>query len=272
MSSGRPFTGGAGSLLEHALSRSGISMHQCFQTNVCHTPAPGNKVENFYKKENMAQLAFGMLQLKKDIEDIKPNIVVPLGALALQVITGKKGIEKWRGSILESKLVPGQKCVATYNAAFALRQYEAKAVMEIDFARIKTESQTNVISLPVRSYVLDPAADERARIRDEMLRASFLSVDIECWLDDRGTWRLACVGFSDRPDRAMVIPATSNDRLLDIRVLCESPVPKIFQNGQFDTTVLRENGIVVQNFAWDTMYGHHALFLESAGEIGRAHV
>lgn len=265
MQTGRPFTGGAGVVLSHSLSRSGISMHECFQTNVCHVPAPGNSFSNFYKKENQLALVQGMLQLQADISNIKPNIVVPLGAGALQVITGKKGIDKWRGSILESSLVKGIKSVATYNPAYTLRVYEAKAIMELDFVRVREESRTAEINLPNRVHHLNPPLAERTILRDEMLTSSWLSVDIECWLDNTGIWRLACVGFSDRPDRSLVIPANSTSALLDIRILCESSVPKVFQNGQFDTAVLRDNGIQVKNYAWDTMYGHHALFVEAAG-------
>jgi len=265
MAAGRPFVGGAGQLLEHSCSRAGISLSRCFQTNVMHQPAPGKKFEAFYKKEWQPQYIMGLLQLKKDIESIKPNVVVALGTHALLPLAGKKGIDKWRGSILPSGLVKGQKVIGTYNPAYALRVYEAKAVIEIDLHRIQAESGTPSICLPERSYLLDPPGDVRAACVREMLDADWLAVDIECWLDEpTGKWKLACVGFSDRADRALVIPATSADRLLDIRCLVESDVSKVYQNGQFDTTVLAEEGFKPRAYAWDTMYAHHALFAESA--------
>lgn len=265
MAQGRPFVGGAGQLLEHAASRVGLSVSQCFQTNVCHQPAPSKKFENFYKKEHQPIYIAGLLQLKKDIETVKPNVVVALGTHALLPLAGKKGIDKWRGSILESGLVKGQKVIGTYNPAYALRVYEAKAIIELDLKRVGEESDTPLVLLPQRSHNLDPEAGVLNQIVSEMLRADWLAVDIECWLDEStGKWKLACVGFSDRPDRSLVIPATDAYRLHAIRLLVESEVPKVYQNGQFDTTVLGENGFQTRGYAWDTMYAHHALFAEAA--------
>lgn len=263
---GRPFTGGAGQLLEHAADRSGVSVSKCFQTNICHIPAPDKKFENFYKKAHQPAYITGLLQLKKDIEDIKPNVVVALGTNALLPLTGRKGIDKWRGSILSSALVKGQKVIGTYNPAYALRVYEAKAIIELDLKRVASESDTPVIALPERRYYLNPPDDQCVLILNEMLRADWLAVDIECWLDElTGKWKLACVGFSDRADRALVIAADTPARLLFIRQLVESEVPKVYQNGQFDTSVLIENGFRPRAYKWDTMYAHHALFAESAG-------
>lgn len=265
MSQGRPFVGGAGQLLEHAASRSGLSVSSCFQTNVVHEPAPYKKFDNFYKKQHQAAYIAGLLQLKKDIETIRPNVVVALGTNALLPLAGKKGIDKWRGSILPSGLVKGQKVIGTYNPAYALRVYEAKAIIELDLKRVASESATPDICLPKRSYLLDPPGDVRAACVREMLNADWLAVDIECWLDEStGKWKLACVGFSDRADRALVIPATTADRILDIRCLVESDVKKVYQNGQFDTTVLTDEGFRPRGYAWDTMYAHHALFAEAA--------
>lgn len=274
LTTGQPFTGGAGYLLSQSLSRAGISMSSCFQTNVLHVPLPGKTFDSVMKGAAQAHLVQGMLQLKADIESIRPNIVVPLGAGALQVVTGKKGIDKWRGSILQSALVKGQKCVATYSPGFALKVYEAKAIMEIDFSRVLAESQTPEIKLPEREYFLAPDAETQARLVHEMYGAEWLSVDIECWQDDSGKWRLACVGFSDRQDRCLVIPATSAGNLLDIRTLVESPLSKkIYQNGQFDVSVLQDEGFNPVNYAWDTMYAHYSLFNEAAsGEDELTHI
>lgn len=266
MKAGTPNQGGAGQLLSHAMSRAGLTMSTCFQTNVLHSIPPMGKFENILKKANQLTYIGGILQLKKDLEEIRPNVVVAMGSHALQPLTGKKGIDKYRGSILPCTLVPGLKVIGTYSPAYALRVYEAKAIIEIDMHRIKAESLSPEIILPQREMILDPNASDRARVRDEMLRAEWLSIDIECWLDaNSGKWKLACVGFSDMASRAMVIPATTSDRLLDIRLLLESPTKKVYQNGQFDVVVLQDEGYNVQNFAWDTMMGHHALFTESAG-------
>lgn len=263
-SSGLPFVGGSGQLLDQMFERTGLDRGQMFLTNVCHVRPPANKFEWFYTKAGIPHYAQGVVQLKKDIQEIRPNLVIALGTNPLRAVTSKVGIEKWRGSILESKLVPGVKVIGTFHPAAIMRTYDYKAVAEFDLARCAEQAEFPDIRIPVRKHILDPAPGYRAMLVDELLSASWLAVDIECWLNDKGEWELACCGFSDRPDRSVVIPASSVGGLHDIRILCESPVRKVFQNGMFDVTVLRSSGIYVANFAWDTMLAHHALFAECA--------
>jgi len=180
-------------------------------------------------------------------------------------LAGKKGIDKWRGSILSSALVKGQKVIGTYNPAYALRVYEAKAIIEIDLARVLTESANPSISLPEREIIIATNEQLLSQYRDEFIIAEFLSCDIESFEREDGSWQISCVGFSDRADRALVIPWTTLAGPQTIAELCQCPAMKIFQNAQYDVVVLQDHGIEVKNVSWDTMYGHHALFAESAG-------
>lgn len=261
---GRPFQGGSGELLDRMLERVGITRRSCFVTNICHIRPPGNKFEWFHQKANQLHLFKGVLQLKRDLEEIRPNIVVGLGSHPLRTLTNKVGIDKWRGSILESTLVKGLKSVNTYHPAYILRVYDYKAVAEFDLRRVAEESKSPIISLPNREYYLHPEPGLRDSLVAEMEKADWLAVDIECWLGSDDKWRLACVGFSDRANRALVIHNDGHGAILAIKRLCASQTKKVFQNGTFDVTVLRDEGIEVKNFVWDTMLAHHSLFAESA--------
>src|SRR5688572_24271314 len=103
MATGVPFTGSSGAMLDKMLSRAGIRRSECFLTNVCHIQ-PRGKVKNdfawFKTAEGQPYLMQGIFQLMADINTIKPNIIVALGAQPLQVLTKKIGIDKYRGSIL----------------------------------------------------------------------------------------------------------------------------------------------------------------------------
>lgn len=262
---GKPFAGGAGDMLDRMLSRVGISRSDCFLTNVCHEQAPGGKFENFMQKQHQPAFIRGLLQLKADIEAIRPNVVVALGAHPLRVLTGKTGIDKWRGSILESTLVKGQKVIGTYNPAYILKVYDYKAVAEMDLLRVRDDSKFPELNLPEREYILDPDPLTMERVTEEMLQAEWLGVDIECAQDETGTWKLVCVGFSDHAGRAMVLPYKTYQQKDCIRRLCVCPAKKVFQNGMFDVTVLEvDENIAVTNFAWDTMLAHHSLYTECA--------
>ena len=260
---GQPFCGGSGMLLNSMLANTRIRRDQCFITNVCHVKPEKNEFAWFLKPANQQHLVSGIIQLKKDLLEIKPNLVIALGAQPLRVLTNKQGIDNWRGSILESTLVPGLKVIGTYHPAYILRVYNARVVAEFDLRRCATESKTPEIVLPEYEFYLDPPTSERQALADEFSKAEWLAVDIECWSTPQG-WKLACVGFSDRKGRALVIPTRNAQDALLVRGLLESPAQKIFQNGQFDVTVLRAEGYEVKNWTWDTMLAHHALFPECA--------
>src|SRR6266550_940957 len=113
---GIPFSGASGEDLNRYLVDVGIDRHtQVFVTNVAHQRPPNNKFEAFLKPKPHPALLMGILQLKKDIDEIKPNLVVAFGDVPLRFLTNKHSITKYRGSILESTLVKGQKVVATFH-------------------------------------------------------------------------------------------------------------------------------------------------------------
>lgn len=274
---GQPFVGGSGELLNKMLNKASISRSDCFITNVCHKRPPENKFDWFLKKENQIHLMQGIIQLKKDLEEIKPNLVIAFGAQALRYLTNKHSIEKWRGSILESTLSPPLKVIATWHPAYALRIWDYKAVIELDLVRCAREAAFPEIRRPKREYFLNPDPEARKRLYDELYEAPWLSVDIECVEVSPGNWKLSCVGFADRRDRAVVIPVVSADDRAFVAGLCSSGAQKIFQNGSFDVTVLGQNGIEVTGYGepdpstgvplgWDTMLGHHSIYTECAGD------
>src|SRR5262245_22838155 len=284
MATGIPFSGSSGELLNKMLSRAGIQRSACFLTNICHIQPRGKKKNDFdwfLTPEGQPYLMHGIMQLHKDLETIKPNVVVALGAQPLRVLTKKTGIDKYRGSILESTLSPGRKVIATYHPAFIIRSWDYKAVAEMDLQRVRSDAQFPDLRLPERELHLNLPRHLREPIIAEMLRSRWLAIDIECYERADGSWQLACVGFSDRPSRALVIPNWDADCLADIRLLCASEGPeKVFQNGQFDVSVLGREGIRVRGYGevirtlsgdiervrgWDTMYAQHALYPECAG-------
>ena len=55
--------------------------------------------------------------LKQELEEIKPNVVVAVGGVALFALCARRGINNWRSSILESTLVPGLKVIPTLHPA-----------------------------------------------------------------------------------------------------------------------------------------------------------
>jgi uracil-DNA glycosylase family 4 len=292
MKLGLPFVGGSGDMLNKLFGQTGLNRENCFFTNVCHIQPQGPKKNDFswfFTAAGLPHLQAGVLQLLIDIQEIRPNLVIALGAVPMYMLTRKgtlksghvTGIDKWRGSILESVLVPGVKVIPTYHPAFLLRSWDHGAVAKLDLARCASDAAFPDLRLPQRQLYLNPQGETRRELMASFLDTDWLSVDIENWRDEEGEFsRLACVGFSDRPDRALVIHAYSPEDLDDIRRMVGSPCDKVMQNGQYDYTILTQkcdmevvgfgehvyaDGKLVHVRGWDTMLAHHSLYTESAG-------
>lgn len=261
---GIPFVGAAGEDLNRYLGNVGIVRDDCFVTNVCHERPPDNDFDYFLKPKPRIELLQGLIQLKKDIAEIKPNLVVALGDVPLRFLTNKHGISKYRHSILESSLVKGQKVIPTIHPAAVFRQYELKALVALDMKLIVEEMKFPQIVLPMRDIRIWEGNETDHTWAERMFSADWLSVDIET-SPSPTRHELICCGFSDTPNRALVVPASAPGGDAIIRRLLSGPARKCGQNfGQYDLTVLEDNGYEVRNFAWDIMYSHHALLMEAA--------
>ncbi len=95
----KPFVGPSGFLLNQVLKQAGITRDECWITNVVKYQPPGNNLK--FVKNIPAYKEF----LYEELKSIKPKIILALGNLALEALTGKKGIQSWRGSILSSPFV-----------------------------------------------------------------------------------------------------------------------------------------------------------------------
>lgn len=79
---------------------------------------------------------------------------------------------------------------------------------------------------------------------------------------------LGCIGFSYDPHISLTIPMTKEywknpDDYVAVKAavyrLLASELPKVMQNGMFDSVWLLSEGFVVNNWLWDTRAMHHAL-------------
>lgn len=197
---GRPFVGGAGQLLENVLTQTHISRGDVYITNLVKVRPPKNEIkllgELGLRVEEFIPL------LKAEIERVRPNVVVALGNEALGVLTSLYGIMKWRGSIVESTLVKGQKVIGSVHPAAILRNYKWKALLMIDMKRVREESKTREIKLPERASLIEPSFDEVRRTFDLLDKGEKVSFDIEIDKDNL----ISCLGLSSSVDWAISIP------------------------------------------------------------------
>jgi uracil-DNA glycosylase len=90
---GRPFVGRSGQLLDKILEAAGISRASVYIANIVKCRPPGNRAPDMTESKTCSSL-----WLIKQIDLVKPQIIIPLGATALEFFAGEKlPITKVRG-------------------------------------------------------------------------------------------------------------------------------------------------------------------------------
>jgi DNA polymerase len=103
---GKPFVGPAGKLLDRALAEAGVERAQVYVTNaVKHFKwAPRGK-RRLHQKPSVAEQAACRPWLLAELEAVRPDLIICLGATATQSIFGNTvRVMKDRGRIIESPL------------------------------------------------------------------------------------------------------------------------------------------------------------------------
>jgi uracil-DNA glycosylase family protein len=118
---GHPFVGPAGLLLDKALVQAGIDRSEVYVTNaVKHFKWEPRGKRRIHKKPRASEIEACKPWLEAELEVLKPELVVCLGATAAQALLGRKfSVMKHRGELLSSPLAP--KVMATVHPSSLLR-------------------------------------------------------------------------------------------------------------------------------------------------------
>lgn len=100
---GKPFVGPAGALLDHALAEAGLDRDSLYVTNaVKHFKWERRGKVRLHKKPGAREVAACMPWLLAEIDAVKPEIVVCLGATAAQALLGADfRVTRQRGQIID---------------------------------------------------------------------------------------------------------------------------------------------------------------------------
>ena len=126
---GEPFVGQAGKLLDHMLAAIGLSRREnVYIANVLKCRPPGNR------NPEPDEVAKCSPHLQKQIELIKPKLIVAMGRFAAQTLVGSDAtIASLRGRVHRYAGLP---LIVTYHPAYLLRNLpdKAKAWADLRFA------------------------------------------------------------------------------------------------------------------------------------------
>ena len=126
---GRPFVGPAGQYLELLLASIGLTRQQVYITNIIKTRPPENRDPLPAEIQNCRQW------LERQIELIRPRMVVTLGRYSMAMFFPGKSISKIHGTAQKRD---GIIYFAMYHPAAALHQQSLRQVIEADMLRIPT--------------------------------------------------------------------------------------------------------------------------------------
>lgn len=142
---GAPFVGRAGTLLTEMLKAIGIERNQIFITNILKCHPPSNRDPLPYEVECCTP------HLKKQIEILKPKLIVAVGRIAAQFFLGSKAsLAHLRGQQYhygENKIP----LIVTYHPAYLLRSPKEKAKAYEDLLMIQKAHSQLINSPPIDS-------------------------------------------------------------------------------------------------------------------------
>ncbi|QQC64462.1 UdgX family uracil-DNA binding protein [Paraburkholderia ginsengisoli] len=124
--SGQPFVGPAGQLLELAMTRAGLAREQVYLTNaVKHFKWEPRGKRRLHKTPAQREVQACSYWLERELERVRPTVIVTLGATALAALLREKAnLRDYFDAPFELDSGWG---IATYHPSFALRQQDDAA-------------------------------------------------------------------------------------------------------------------------------------------------
>lgn len=287
-----PFVGPSGKVFDEALAAFKTSRHKTFVTNLC---------EFFIDDNNLYSVPQEIMERERDrvfheIESVRPNCLLVMGADTLDLLTARKlitkhtkkhgeqlatvgsrkGITKWRGSIFELETPRGhrQKCVAAMHPASFIRgQWKWLPIYKyVDVPRAVTQSSSPELKLTARSAITGPSFRQACDYLRSAMTQPWVSIDYE------GRSSLTCLGVGWSASEALCIPMCrvgsssywSIEEELEIwRLWCEllqdQKVQKIAQNASYEWIKSWMHGVYPTPLGIDTMHLHHCLYPDFGG-------
>jgi uracil-DNA glycosylase family protein len=123
---GKPFVGPAGRVFDEGLAEAGIDRRLAYVTNaVKHFKWQARGKRRIHQKPNWSELTACRPWLDAELESVRPQVLVALGATAAQALLGRQfRVTKDRGRPVESDLAPY--VIATVHPSSILRQSTEK--------------------------------------------------------------------------------------------------------------------------------------------------
>ncbi len=266
---GRPLVGKAGKIFDRMVQRAGLDRSSFLLANTINCRPPDNKLHEAWY-ETLA-ISHCSPYLDETIARFKPKAILAMGDTALTRLTGRYGVNAWRGYVVPT---PYGFVIPTYHPSFIGRgNFRLAKVFIHDLKKaVKVAEAGNPIS-PTR-YLLRPSPAEATRWAQEYFAQDPLpplALDIETPFsggldedmaaEEDVSYVIERIGFSWKPNTAITMPWMPP--FTDIaRKLCGSYGPKLVWNEAYDIPRLDASESPVNGRIYDVMWAYHMLHPE----------
>jgi DNA polymerase I-like protein with 3'-5' exonuclease and polymerase domains/uracil-DNA glycosylase len=228
----------------------------------------------------------GVLQhveaLERDIDLVRPKIVLVLGNGALFALTGKWGVKSWRSSILDYTSPEGHSCkiIPTYHPSFVQSVWKERNTVIFDMKKAwELARQEAPVEEPKYNFIIEPSFPAVANCLNELLKkAEAGPIRISEDIETRGG-HIACIGLAWSEVDAICIPlmraqhaeiteavhywrAEEEAFLMHLlyKLTTHPNCQIIGQNFLYDAQYFLRHLHYVPNFKRDTMIARHSTF------------
>lgn len=280
---GLPFQNmhGSGRVFNLILSQNGINRRDVRIRNVALIRPQANSMSYFFYDSKCTvpkpELVEWIEQLRCELEESRPNIVVAMGAYALWALTGMKKISEARGYVIESTLVPGLKVIPTYHPQAINWEWKLFPVSVFDVRKAVHHAGFPDVPKDKTRYIA-PATYEMFMDYLETIRAhnKRFAFDIEAHV---GTAYPYLLGVADNANFGMSLWTMKNNvsvlssreeaqlwhKLAAVAKSCES----IMHNASYDKAVMwHHHGVLFENVWMDTLIAAHVIWPEFPRNLG----
>lgn len=236
-----------------------------FVSNVCKYRPPENKIDHFFldskRKKPNALITEGIQELKDEISQVEPKLILAMGGIPLWALTDNQGITKWRGSMLwyhyqnRDGLARKALLMPTYHPSAILHEWSWRPIAIHDMRRAKAALDAGTWPDRSVSYLIRPSFTDVMDCYGTLLRRANertednpleLASDIET----RSQY-ITCTGLAWSDREAICIPAFSREApagyfTLDEDVALWSRERELLRHPRVS--------VVGQNYLYDSQY------------------
>jgi len=272
---GRVFCGSTGDWLDRILHLSFLPRNELYITNISKVRAPKDKLSKMPQDE-LDEWIDKLIDEINSLHNVK--VIVPLGAYALEAITGITGITKRRGTPMRPKAEIKHDCIVipTFHPSNIHYNYRSWPLMVADLSRVRILKEKNFeFEFPQFNFFIEPTYEtvmEKLQMFEDN-PPTFATIDVE---NPRGL--LSAIGIAWSRFDAISIPFYMGngdnywtlEQEIGIWRRLSEVLPKMNlgnQNVMYDWRVMKEHGIPLKPAIWDPMLMHHCLYSELSHKL-----